>query len=251
MELRKTEHLSRMEAYQQRIFYRDQLKKEAFSFQEEYYRIFGDLMLEAFQLKIECIRLKKEISYCQFCINQNRDINQNELNTMIEKIMEDYQKELKQLSMHVNLSKEAKTISPKDLMEIKKIYRRIVKKIHPDLNPESFKKREVKDLWDRMMLAYQCNQLEELKEIEVLLEFITKDASNHSIENLEERLEKLNEEIERIVNTNPYQYKFLLNDENEVKEQKDNYLREIKEYQKYKNDLEELLKQFEIKEIFN
>ncbi len=137
------------------------------------------------------------------------------------------------------------------MIEIKKIYRRIVKKIHPDLNSELFKKDEVKELWNRTMLAYQWNQLEELKEIEVLLERFTLDGSNCFVENIEERLKKLNHEIESILNTNPYQYKFILEDEQEVEELKESYLQEIKEYQKYKCDLETLFQQFEIKQVLN
>ena len=53
------------------------------------------------------------------------------------------------------------------------------------------------------------------------------------------------------MNTNPYQYKYILNDQDEVKDRKDEYHREIQEYQRYKKDLEEIFKQFKIQTMMN
>lgn len=109
----------------------------------------------------------------------------------------------------------------------------------------------MKDLWNRTMIAYRCNHLEELKEIELLVDALTFDTSHIQKENIECRIEKLNEEIKKIMNTNPYQYKYILNDQDEVKDCKDEYHREIQEYQRYKKDLEEIFKQFKIQTMMN
>lgn len=251
MEIIESEHLTALEEFQQCVLLRDQLKKEAINMQVQYNQIFGDLIIEAFQLKIACIRIKKEIGYCQMLVNQSKTILESDLKAYIERVMIEYNQELIDLHQQINAAKNASIISQKDFIEMKKMYRKIAKAIHPDLHPELFKKKEVKDLWNRTMIAYRCNHLEELKEIELLVDALTFDTSHIQKENIECRIEKLNEEIKKIMNTNPYQYKYILNDQDEVKDCKDEYHREIQEYQRYKKDLEEIFKQFKIQTMMN
>ena len=49
--------------YEELINRRDELKKEAFQYHAEYVKVFGDLILELFRKKIECIRKKKTIDW--------------------------------------------------------------------------------------------------------------------------------------------------------------------------------------------
>ena len=56
---------------------RDNLKKEAFIYQRNYVAEFGDLILEVFKKKVECIRKKKTIEYCQRSINHGKLIDQD------------------------------------------------------------------------------------------------------------------------------------------------------------------------------
>lgn len=251
MDIIKSEQLTILERFQQRVLLRDKLKKEAISIQAQYNQTFGDLILEAFQLKIDCIRLKKQISFCQMYVNQNKAILESNLQAYIERVMVEYNQELEALSSQINSSKSAGMISQKDFIEIKRIYRKIAKAIHPDLHPELFKRKEIKNLWNRTMVAYRCNHLEELKEIELLVDALTLDASDIQMENIDQRLEKINEEIKEIMNSDPYQYKYILDDRNEVKDRKEEYQREIKEYQRYKKELEDIFQQFDIQTMMN
>ena len=51
--------------YEELLMRRDAVKKEAFLLERAYVREFGDLILEIFQLKLECIKKKKTIEFCQ------------------------------------------------------------------------------------------------------------------------------------------------------------------------------------------
>lgn len=245
MNIIKTKNKSLLDKYKSLILERDDVKKDAFNYQEKYYRTFGEYIKTSFSLKVDCIRLKKKIGYCQLCINQQKEITEDALNTYIAEVMQAYDAELRNIIAHVNASKNSKSISNEDYSKIKKIYRKIVKLIHPDMNPELFKNPRIQELWNRLSIAYECNDLEELENIEVLIaEEIENKDLNIEVENLEQRIKKLEEEIQNIKNTNPYQYKYLLDDS---EEEISRFKKEIEDYTNYQKELEKILSSFNIK----
>ena len=46
------------------------LEKEALIWEQNYVRVFGELIIEIFNEKIKCIKKKKAISFCQAAINR-------------------------------------------------------------------------------------------------------------------------------------------------------------------------------------
>ncbi len=248
MEIITTTTDSQYDEYKNLILKRDELKKKAFQYQEDYYREFGNLLKESFALKVECISLKKKISYCQMCVNQNKKIISLELDAHIEIVMKEYHEELDDLIKHVKFANEVTSITIEDLQEIKKIYRHIVKKIHPDMNPELFKLDDVKDLWNRTRIAYTCNDLKGLQEIQVLVDALDTSNPTVQIEHIDKKIDAIKKEIDTILNSNPYQYKYLLEDTEEVHHKKSELKDEIKEYIAYKKQLETLFSQYDIKQ---
>lgn len=245
MTIIKTQN-SEYNAYKDLIFQRDKIKKKSIHYQEEYYRIFGDLIKESYALKIDCIRLKKEIAYCQMCVNQNIDIIESHLESHIDLLMKEYNEELKKLTDHIEASKKATTISLEESVQIKKIYRNIAKRIHPDINPELYNKQEIKDLWNRVQMAYTCNDLKELQNLEVLVLDLNNANSSLNIPNLQERMDQLKQQIQQIMDTVPYQYKYILESKEEVDSHKKELEEEIHEYKLYKQSLIQIYKSFDI-----
>lgn len=249
MEIVKTDS---KDEYEEMILRRDRYKKEALHFQEEYYRIFGDLIQECFSLKIQCIRVKKEISFCQMYVNKGQSISLEALHQYMDQVMKEYDEQLKELVQQIQGAKAAKPISFESHQKIKKIYRKIARRIHPDLHPEFFEKEEIQELWQRAKIAYECNALEELQMVEVLLEkLIQGNLENIEIDNIFSRIEKLKDEIETIRSTIPYQYRYLLESDESVHEYEEELKQEIDEYQNYLRELEEIFKRFDIQMIMN
>ena len=83
--------------YEELINRRDELKKEAFQYHADYVREFGDLILELFRKKIECIQKKKTIEYCQAALNHGKSVDQAQLQAYLEKEMAVVQEDLKSL----------------------------------------------------------------------------------------------------------------------------------------------------------
>lgn len=241
--------------YEEVLLRRDSLQKEAEQYHHEYIRIFGDLILESYSLKVECIKKKKMITYCQLQINRGRPISQAELTAYIEKEMMEYEAELKSMAMDVKLAKKAETISPAEVHRIKKIYHALVKLIHPDMYPELAEDEIIKDYWQRIVIAYRHNQLKEMEELDLLVRSYLDDNGIHpqdiNVEGIEEKIIAVEEQIEKILTTKPYMYKLILNDEEESRSIKQSYKDEIEAFIKYSAQLDDVLAAFEVKEMLS
>ena len=126
---------SRYGEYETLLLRRDELRKEAESIWIRYVSTFGELMTAAYQEKLECVMRKKIIAYCQTAINRGGTVDVNAMQQYLDKEMAAYYANLKQLQEDNELCKNAKTISVYDLERAKKLYRRLVKLLHPDINP--------------------------------------------------------------------------------------------------------------------
>lgn len=229
--------------YEELINRRDELKKEAFQYHADYVREFGDLILELFRKKIECIQKKKTIEYCQAALNHGKSVDQAQLQAYLEKEMADFQTQLRDMVEEHEAALKSTVVTEKDLLEIKRIYHRLVKKIHPDINPAVTGSEELMDLWHRVSLSYSCNDLKALQELEILVMQALESASfdDLDIPDIEEKIIELEREIKEIMETDPYQYKFLLADSKAVEAKKEDLRAEMKTYEDYSKQLDEVL----------
>ncbi len=231
--------------YEELITRRDSLKKEAFQYHRAYVREFGDLILEVFRKKIECIQKKKTIEYCQAALNHGNSVDQKAMQEYLEKEMAEFKAQLNDMVQEREDSKRDKGITEKDILEIKRIYHRLVKKIHPDINHAVSTSHILMDLWNRVVSGYNCNDLKSLRELEVLvnkaLEELDLEGTDFEIPDIDEKIVELEDEIQRIRETDPYQYKYLLEDADCVAAKKDDLKDELKSYEDYSNQLDEIL----------
>ena len=243
------------ERYEEVLIRRDNLKREAEQYHHEYIRVFGDYIAESYKLKIECIKKKKMIAYCQRLENQGKKIISSELADFIEKEMREYQKQLDDIILDVNAAKNARTISPTDVRKIKEIYYGLVKLLHPDLHPELAGDEIIKDYWRKIEIAYTHNKLDDMQELDLVVRRYLKrkglDNLDIEVEDVEIKIKKVEDEITEIITTNPYLYKLLLSDEKSVKERTMEYKDEIESYKSYSLQLDEVLGRFKIEEIYS
>ena len=236
---------SSYEKYEELLLCRDDLKKQAFLYERAYVREFGELILEVFRLKLESIRKKKTIEYCQVFVNRGENIDQNALEAYLTKELAKYKKQLDEMIKDNEAAKNSSIVSEADLLKIKRIYHHLVKKIHPDISPVTNENEELKGLWLRMIVAYNCNNLKEMEEIEVLvnafLDKLNLGTIDITIPDIDDKIAELELEIERITATDPYRYKYILEDPDAVSQKKEDLRREIKEYEDYGKQLDEIL----------
>lgn len=233
--------------YEELLLRKDEVKKLAFHFERAYIREFGDLILEVFQKKMEAIRKKKTIEYCQIFANRGESVDQNALQAYLAKEMAEYKERLEEMVRENKEAKFGKKITEVDLLRIKRIYHRMAKKIHPDINPAAAKSEELQGLWNRLKIAYDCNDLKEMEETEVLINMLLEKmdlgTTEITIPDIEKKIAELEAEIGNITGTDPYQYKYLLEDEDAVSRKKEELRREQQEYEDYCKQLDSILKE--------
>lgn len=79
--------------YEELLLYREQLRKEAYIYRGLYMKQFGDLLLEIFEIQIECIKKKKMLAYYQMALNRGNTIEQEKVDEFIAREMQEYQKQ--------------------------------------------------------------------------------------------------------------------------------------------------------------
>ena len=233
--------------YEELLLRKDKFEKETLNWYNEYIRVFGKYLIDLFEVKVECIRLKKLISMAQAQINQGFTPDMEKIGSAVAEQMKSYYEELKNMVKEHEASKGATVIPQHKVLKIKKIYREIAKVLHPDINPETSKDPELTDLWNRVVIAYKCNKLEEIEELQVLINAALSgkgiDVSKIVIPNIEEKIKALEEKINEIITTDPYNFKVLLEDAEETEQRIKDLEDEKKEYDKYKKELEGILKE--------
>ena len=231
--------------YEELLLKKEQLLKGAESYRIAYIKEFGELTADVFKAKIECIRIKKNIAFCQKALNLGKKISTEDMESTVEKEMLVYNAELQSILRENNLAKESVYSDHFDVTLAKKIYRRLAKKLHPDINKKTEKDERLAELWNSIMRAYHMNDVERLEELEVLVNKAMKDLGEEAMEidytDLEERIEALEIKIGLILSDKPYSYGEFLADEENVKVKKAEMEKELKEYEDYALQLEEVL----------
>lgn len=180
-----------IELYRSLIIKRDELKKQVEENQKDNYQIYADSYKEYYSLMVECIFLKKRIAYCQRCKNHYIKIYKEELEGYIDAVKEDYMHELEDLRTHKKRVK--KHLSNEDMKQAKKIFKRIIKRIDQD-HP----------LWERALESYRYNNLNDLKDIEMLVDYDKQSIrKNLDMTYLTTQIERIKKEIESIENRKP------------------------------------------------
>lgn len=233
--------------YEELLLRRDRLKKEAYYIELKYARVFGELLIALYEEQIKCVKLKKTIEFCQAALNHGKPVDTTALREFIADATALLRQNLDDLVAQHKEATAMTRITEAEADQITKIYRRIAKQIHPDVNPMTADSPKLLDLWNQTILAYKNNDLKYLQDLEVLvvaaLEKLTRGLQIEiDIPDVEERIAAVEREIVDILETNPYQYKFILYDKNAVEEKKTALREELRQYQDYGAQLEARLK---------
>lgn len=243
-----------LDIFKNLILKRDKLKKDEMNAYIKYVKTFGELLEKRFSLQIECIKNKKIISICQAKKNRGEDA------VFLSLVEEEVNKELKEYYEELQTIREisrekAQPISEYELMLIKKKYKRIAMSIHPDLHSENANDSGLSEIWEKVKSAYKCNNLQALEEAEILVaEYLRKHGEEIivDIENIKEKIYKIENEIDMIVSNDPYKFKFILDDPLAIERKKEELEAAIEEYQAYSDELAEKLSEFNLlKELLN
>ncbi len=236
---------SLIEEYEDLLVRREHLIKVSGSYQICYTKEFGDLLTANFEIKIECIKLKKTISYCRRRLNHGLPIETAHMKDAIEKEMTLYYEELKDMVRDTEVAKKSKGTGEFRFNRAKKIYRRLTKLLHPDINRKTMENEVLRDLWEKIMTAYRQSNVDELEDLEVLVRKTLLELGDAGFEidcsDIEGKIKRVEMQINDILTAEPYTYGELLSSEERIEAHKNRLKDEHDSYSDYMESLKGML----------
>ena len=238
---------SKYTEYENLLLERDQLSKEAGQIWTVYLQLFGKLISDNYEEKLECIKCKKTISYYQNALNHGGAVDAAAMEKYLVQEMAEYYANLRRMMKENEEANNAGTSTPYEVERAKVLYRRLAKIVHPDINPETDRSEELLELWNRIVIAYHHNDVKELSKLEVLVRKALKELGSEDVKvdipDIEEKIDEVKAEIDQIRHTEPYSLKYLVEDEAAAEAKKSELQTELESYQKYHSELNAVILQ--------
>ncbi len=189
----------------------------------------GGLEYKAFELNCKVLRLKRKIDLIQAKKNRQEKVVLPDIEKILDKEFRDFKRQLDERINEMNEAIErskARPLTDEETKELKKLYRGIVKALHPDLNPDVTLAQV--QIFRNAIEAYECGDLNTLRVIcETVAEPVITEQSEDSLSILvkdKERLTKvikhIHEQIATIKSEYPYTMKELVNSPGMIAEKK-------------------------------
>lgn len=167
----------------------------------EYVVKIGTLQHELRQVQINIQWAKREIEIIQAAINRGESVDETAIKVQLESEFAEWKA---QLDAQVKDIKDAQTVlssaalSPGDSVLLKKLYRGLAKKLHPDVNPDQ--SEGAHNLWLQVQSAYEMADLKQLQALHLLADEIPDNYDlPNSIDILKQRRNDFKSQIEHML----------------------------------------------------
>lgn len=202
--------------------------------QREYTLAFGGLEYKIYKASCDYLRLRRKKDLIQAKKNRKEKIQLEAIEVQLDEEFLEYKKKLDEKMAEVNRVLKASAmefLSEEETKAIKKLYKQLVKRLHPDLNP-SATEAEI-ELFYRATEAYKRGALKALQLIDAVVddgerkddEAFSGGAVEKEVERLEGLIEAVQKDMEAIKSGPPYTWRIYLEDEKKKAER----LRQLKE----------------------
>lgn len=221
----------------------------------EYMLKLGSIEYKAYKAQCAALRLKRKIELIQAKKNRHEKVIISAIEETLDSEFAEYQKQLNEQIDKMNDAlkrSKAEVLSNEDNKKFKKLYRKIVKALHPDINPDVSEAQV--QLFDNAVSAYKNGDLNTLKIIGEMvgnspLPEQHKDALtqlNEEKERLQNLLKVIRDSIEQIKSKYPYTMKEIIEDEEQTEQKKKELENILSQYNElisiYKAKIEEMIR---------
>lgn len=173
-----------------------------------YVRLLGKTKYENFKLSVEVRVLKMKVELAQAALNRNQRPDLDEIERLTNAKLRSYFEELEEQARAIKAVDTFETISSFTVRELKDLYRVLVRRLHPDLNPDL--PDHLKDLFVKGQAAYRSYDIDLLREIIKRLDMdradisIPGDSVDITIATLTRDIDALQDEIEKLRESFPF-----------------------------------------------
>lgn len=221
----------------------------------EYMLKLGSIEYRAYEAQCLSLRLKRKIELIQAKKNRQEKVIISAIEETLDTEFAEYQKQLDEQINKMNDAlkrSKAEVLTDEENKELKKLYRKIVKALHPDINPDVSETQV--NLFDNAVKAYKNGDLNTLRIISEMvgnspLPEQHKNALtqlNEGKERLQHLLKAIRDSIEQIKSEYPYTMKEIIEDEKQTEQKKkelENILSQYNEFISiYKAKIEEMIR---------
>ena len=226
----KNELLKKRTELSMLVLQRDELKYVICKNIETKYMLeLGSLEYCLYQSECIIMRLKRKVELIQMRINRQEKIDVSAIDKLLDEQFREYQQKLEEKIKKMNEAIErdnGEILTEQQVKELKKLYRAIVKALHPDLNP-NVTKQQIK-LFQNAVTAYKNGDLQTLRIInEMISNNHSEDDNTDNIEKmrneqirLDRMISSINGDIEKIKSEYPYTMKDILSDKEQLNQRK-------------------------------
>lgn len=226
----KNELLKKRTELSMLVLQRDELKYVICKNIETKYMLeLGNLEYCLYQSECIIMRLKRKVELIQMRINRQEKIDVSAIDKLLDEQFREYQQKLDEKIKKMNEAIErdnGEVLTEQQVKELKKLYRAIVKALHPDLNP-NVTKQQIK-LFQNAVTAYKNGDLQTLRIInEMISNNHSEDDNTDNIEKMRDELIRLdrmissiNGDVEKIKSEYPYTMKDILFDKEQLNQRK-------------------------------
>ena len=214
-----------------------------------YYLKLGAIEYKAYETECAALRLKRMVELVQARINRQEKVIIADVERVLDEEFAEYQRKLNRQIEKMNEALErsrSRILTDAEAEELKKLYRSIVKRLHPDVNPNATQAQL--RLLTNAISAYKNGDLAAMRSIEPVLPDRAREAMHMLTEEsrrLETMLSSVREQIADIKSRFPYTVKDIVEDPQKEQQRREEIESALAQYQelikKYKARLAEML----------
>lgn len=223
------------------------------SLEKEYFLKVGRKQYEMFMLRNDVLRFKRKIELIRACMNRGEEYDLNLIEKRLDeelRLWEEEARELVKNIRHAEYIDSLPLLSPGETRELKKIFRDLVRRLHPDLNPQT--PENMQYIWNRVLAAYHNGDLQELKTLALLVEdgepagreLTALEELRSAINNTKERINHLLKDLARIEQQFPFKLRDKLDCDAWIRDQNEAMEKQIEQYREQKLVYLTLLEEF-------
>lgn len=205
---------------------------------------FGALEAKVYQEEIQWRRLRRKLELLIAARNRRKSIKEEDIERQLDEEFNSFEAIFDEYFKNIDKALErasAETLSKEESKKLKKLYRTIVKRLHPDLNPNITASQ--RDLFFKAVEAFENGWLAVLEFIAEAVDvgFEEDDLDKSPLkerDRLKAMIEKIDVDISEIKSNYPYRFKEILDDEDAMvqhrkmlEEQSAYYIAGIEEYE--------------------